>query len=300
MILLVAQTFIINPLVQWIVSPSRKWSKTVGFFIAAAVLGTVAIIEVQRYDLNHYEILELPKSATKSEITKAYRKASLTYHPDKATSPEDGLHFLKIQAAYEALSDEGKRSHYEKFGPSNDPQAPDSVQLLTTLVTYFAKFVLVGFLTGGAELAMARSWLFNFLLAAFAAELLLTRFGETDLLSFVPFLGNWPVFQQVWLIGSLFPVMLSSCICLSRETYSDSDATLMMTVNGVVESTKTVIGFVRGENPEKLASACDKIDEAIRRPKLRSNKWGFLTTALSWLFWAFLAKNVVGFIRSSW
>ena len=244
-------------------------------------------------------MLGLTKTSTKSEITKAYRKASLTYHPDKSPNPEDAEHFLKIQAAYEALSDDGKRAHYEKYGPVNDPVTSDNMQLITILVTYFAKFLLAIFITGGAELALGRTWLFNFLLASCAAELLLVRMGERDLLSFLPFIGDWPVFQQVWLIGSLYPVMLTSCIVLSRETYHDADAALMTAIGGVVDSTKDVIKTLR-KRTGKPATAVQKIEEALKKPKPASNKWWFLSTALSWLFWVFVAKNGYTLIAKSW
>ena len=301
MIFLLVNSFIIGPLVQWLVSSNRGWSKTTGFFLAATLMATAAVVEVQRYDLNHYEILELPKSATRSEITKAYRKASLTFHPDKSDKPEDAAHFLKIQAAYEALSDDGKRSHYEAYGPNEAGADPvdSTTRLLTILVTYFAKLLLAGFLTGGPELAMARWWLFNFLLASLAAEILMTRMGVKDLFSFLPFLGNWPIFQQILLLGSLFPVMMTSCMVLSRETFADVDTGLLASVTGVVESTVDVIKTLRGTLKEdEIASAEVKITEAYRRPAMQ--KTTFLSTVLPWLFWVFIGKNGYNLAMKNW
>lgn len=61
-----------------------------------------------------YEILNIKSGAKVSEIKKAYRRLSLKYHPDKATGNKGK--FIKIQKAYEALTDEEGRRNYEETG----------------------------------------------------------------------------------------------------------------------------------------------------------------------------------------
>ena len=66
-----------------------------------------------------YQTLNIPKSATQSEIKKAYRKAALKHHPDKV--PEDQREkaeqkFKEISKAYEWLSDDKKRELYDRYG----------------------------------------------------------------------------------------------------------------------------------------------------------------------------------------
>ena len=66
---------------------------------------------------DYYEILGVSKSASASEIKKAYRKKALQYHPDK--NPGDAnaeQQFKKAAEAYEILSDQQKRSRYDQFG----------------------------------------------------------------------------------------------------------------------------------------------------------------------------------------
>ena len=66
---------------------------------------------------DYYEILEVPKSAGKDEIKKAYRKKALQYHPDKNPgdkSAEDK--FKEAAEAYEILSDDNKKARYDQFG----------------------------------------------------------------------------------------------------------------------------------------------------------------------------------------
>ena len=66
-----------------------------------------------------YQTLSIPKTATQSEIKKAYRKAALQHHPDKVPKEQrtKAEHkFKEISKAYEWLSDEKKRELYDRYG----------------------------------------------------------------------------------------------------------------------------------------------------------------------------------------
>lgn len=66
-----------------------------------------------------YEILEVERSASDSEIKRSYRKLALRYHPDKVSEherEEAELKFKEISRAYEILSDEIKRQEYDIYG----------------------------------------------------------------------------------------------------------------------------------------------------------------------------------------
>merc|ERR1719199_1199156 len=60
-----------------------------------------------------YKELEVEKTATDSEIKKAYRKLAVKHHPDKGGDQEK---FKELTRAYEVLSDPEKRAKYDKFG----------------------------------------------------------------------------------------------------------------------------------------------------------------------------------------
>lgn len=60
-----------------------------------------------------YEILEIKRTATQTEIKKAHRKLVKKHHPDKGGDKEA---FNDIQKAYEVLSNEERRARYDATG----------------------------------------------------------------------------------------------------------------------------------------------------------------------------------------
>ena len=67
--------------------------------------------------MDHYNTLGVPRDADHDTIKKAYRKLAMQHHPDKGG---DISKFQEITAAYETLSDVGKRSQYDN--PHARPQ----------------------------------------------------------------------------------------------------------------------------------------------------------------------------------
>jgi molecular chaperone DnaJ len=66
---------------------------------------------------DYYDILGVSKSASESEIKKAYRKKAIEFHPDKNPGDEKAEEmFKKAAEAYEVLSDADKRARYDRYG----------------------------------------------------------------------------------------------------------------------------------------------------------------------------------------
>lgn len=65
---------------------------------------------------DYYEILGVSKDADEKEIKSAFRKLAKKYHPDVSKEPNAAEKFKEAQEAYAVLSDEQKRSQYDKFG----------------------------------------------------------------------------------------------------------------------------------------------------------------------------------------
>jgi molecular chaperone DnaJ len=68
-------------------------------------------------NLSYYEILEISQTADKTTIKKAYRAMAKKYHPDKNQGDADAEHKFKLcNEAYQCLSDDEKRSIYDRYG----------------------------------------------------------------------------------------------------------------------------------------------------------------------------------------
>ena len=65
----------------------------------------------------YYEVLKVAQTATADEISVAYRKLAIQFHPDK--NPDDNAaigRFKEAAEAFEVLSDTEKRSRYDRYG----------------------------------------------------------------------------------------------------------------------------------------------------------------------------------------
>jgi len=71
-------------------------------------------------ETDYYKILGVEKTASATEIKKAYRKLALKYHPDK-TKGDKALEekFKKISEAYAVLSDPEKKKQYDTYGSTD-------------------------------------------------------------------------------------------------------------------------------------------------------------------------------------
>jgi molecular chaperone DnaJ len=65
---------------------------------------------------DYYEVLGISRTASGDEIKRAYRGLARQYHPDVNKAPEAEQMFKECAEAYEVLSDDDKRSRYDRFG----------------------------------------------------------------------------------------------------------------------------------------------------------------------------------------
>ena len=105
-----------------------------------------------------FEILDISAALgeNKTAVTQAYREMAKVHHPDKGGSQKM---FMKIQHAYEALTDELGMQNYQKFGHPDGPVKVPSFELalprwlifpegniaIIMLVLYFLMFALIAY-----------------------------------------------------------------------------------------------------------------------------------------------------------
>lgn len=92
--------------------------------ISLLVLASLTCFAAAKKDL--WKTLGVAKGCSSKELQKAWRKAALKHHPDKAPPDQRDKaerKFKEISHAYETLNDDNKRALYDQYGESAlDPQ----------------------------------------------------------------------------------------------------------------------------------------------------------------------------------
>jgi hypothetical protein len=101
-------------------APSARTASRLGALFAIAVAVMVAAApSMSPKEFDPYAELGLASGAPERAVQSAYRRLSLTYHPDKATGDKD--RFRRIVRAYESIVDPVGRQNFERFGnPEGD------------------------------------------------------------------------------------------------------------------------------------------------------------------------------------
>lgn len=67
---------------------------------------------------DYYEVLDVSRTDSEEEIRRAFRKKAMEFHPDRNKNPDAEEKFKEVNEAYQVLSDQKKRSQYDRFGHS--------------------------------------------------------------------------------------------------------------------------------------------------------------------------------------
>lgn len=65
---------------------------------------------------DYYEVLGVPRDASKEQLKRRYRELALQLHPDRNKAPDAEARFKEVSEAYAVLSDDQKRQAYDRFG----------------------------------------------------------------------------------------------------------------------------------------------------------------------------------------
>jgi hypothetical protein len=227
---LLIHSLVVAPIVRWITSPYRRWSRKTGLYLAIIALVTIALIQLKRMDPNCYDLLEVGKDATQTEISKAFRKQSIKYHPDRVKSndalpfgyraPEDL--FIKLQRCSELLTDPTKLSYYSRFGDTNYSFKNESVMFpimaVFSFIGYIVNFMICSVMTASNESKNGRYFIVCFLIFSFSSEMYMKFLGEIYLFTSG---HNLLVYEQIDILKELIPSVLSGALLLSQLIYSN-------------------------------------------------------------------------------
>jgi len=94
---------------------SNKQRTLHSFFKQSCINGYCNIFTNSILTKNHYEILGVNRNANNKQIKDAYLYLSKIYHPDKVIDNEvSSEKYIQIREAYDVLSDDIKRTGYDK------------------------------------------------------------------------------------------------------------------------------------------------------------------------------------------
>lgn len=85
-----------------------------------------------------YDVLCVDAGATPETIKRAYRKLASKHHPDRKTGNKELMQ--QVQLAYDVLSDEAKRKHYDETGQTKRPVELDAAAM-ETLAQLFQQYI---------------------------------------------------------------------------------------------------------------------------------------------------------------
>lgn len=108
---------------------------------------------------NHYDVLQIPRTASADDIKRGYRKMSSKLHPDKNPGTDTTAAMQEINAAYAELSDPSKRAAYDSMAGfySRSDEIYDAIdELNAKLDAMLYKSLLAEFGLAAAEDYLAR------------------------------------------------------------------------------------------------------------------------------------------------
>jgi len=103
---------------------------------------------------DYYEVLEVARTASGTEIKSSYRKLAVKYHPDRNPGDREAEdRFKEAAEAYAVLSDDDKRARYDRFGHQGVAGAAGGGGFDPTIFADFSDILgdLFGFGGGGGR-----------------------------------------------------------------------------------------------------------------------------------------------------
>ncbi len=97
---------------------------------------------------DYYEVLGVPRDASKTDLKRAYRRLAMKYHPDQnKDDPDAEERFKEAAEAYSVLTDDDKRPIYDRYGidglrqQSSGPGFADMEDIFSSFGDIFGDFL---------------------------------------------------------------------------------------------------------------------------------------------------------------
>lgn len=241
--------FIVHPITAWILRPGRFERKksimyAIGFLAALAAVKTG--LQMQEKGPNHYQTLNVTRESNPLEIKRAYKKLSLSLHPDKNKSPNATEEFDNVKQAYDVLMDMEFREVYNKFGQDgiNSNKRFDESQFFMELGIFYLTWGMMAYvLTLGKKSGDARQWTFTGLIIMLVIEISIMT-SQTNPIP-TAFFPTWTEYEVIWLLHTLFPAFMNGCRSLGSYLYVDLDKQTRQLLLALQEQNKDILLVLR-------------------------------------------------------
>ncbi|SBT87844.1 DnaJ protein, putative [Plasmodium malariae] len=194
---------------------------------------------------NYYTYLNIAPNATKQEIQTAYRQAAKIYHPDKNPDESANTSFIKLKQAYDILTDDVRRSNYNRFGDYKNGREVDdntaTILICLSLVQHTMFFIIGYFLSYPRKLEFARQIFLVYNIASFCFELQFRFIEDDTTFDWLPSIGYLLPYEKIKLLRMLFPVVFFISICSSAYTYTDRNATLIYLMRSILSTNRILV-----------------------------------------------------------
>lgn len=193
---------------------------------------------------NYYLYLNVTPNATKQEIQTAYRQSAKIYHPDKNTDVSADSSFIKLKLAYDVLTDDVRRSYYNRFGDYKNGEIDDSTATLLiclSLVQQTLFFIVGYFMSYPKKSRFSRQIFLVYNIASFCFELQFRFIEDDTTFDWLPYFGYLLPFEKILLLRTLFPVVFFLSICISHYIYSDKTASLVFLMRSILSTNRVIV-----------------------------------------------------------
>jgi len=241
--------FIVHPITAWILRPGRFERKksimyAIGFLASLAAVKTG--MSMQARGPNHYQLLDVTRDSNPLQIKRAYKKLSLSLHPDKNPSPTASDEFDAVKQAYDVLMDMEFREVYNKYGKDgiNSNKRFDESQFFMELGIFYLTWGMMAYvLTLGKKSGDARQWTFTGLIIMLVLEISIMTSQTNPLPSSL--FPTWTEYEAVWLLHTLFPAFMNGCRSLGSYLYVDLEKQTRQLLLALQEQNKDILLVLR-------------------------------------------------------